>query len=243
GFGGADLAINTIDSRQSYEQVLVGMLVSSASESDSGKRVRHIAYGVVELEDAALSGRKGTWIGYTADELMAEAKQKALGLIKNRFEFEEVKRERIAEYTGMSAIRFEFLKQSFEKKIVFSWERALNFEGDSGPYCQYTYSRARRILEKSGEDDGELDQSKITSDIEFELVKSMALSQYAVERTGREFKVNIFIEHINSLCTIFSRFYEQKHVLSAEGAERAARLKLVRSFVLLMEQLFHACGI
>ncbi len=242
-FGNVDISINTIDSRQSYEQSLVGVVLSQI-EGYKDKNLIHIPYGVVDLEEGALSGRKGSWIGFTADDLVREAELKAMELLADRKDLSDGEKSMIAASVAISAIKFEFLKISYEKKITFSWERALNFEGNSGPYCQYTYARALHIINASGDAAKEFDYNVIASDVEFSLVKKMAAAQDAVERSARETRPNILVNYLNELATLFSRFYEAKHVINAGTIdEKAGRLALVVAFKELAGELLRICGI
>ncbi len=226
-FGGAETAINPIDSRQSYEQDLVGLIIGNMAKK---ARFVHIPYGTVDLEGGVLSGRKGSWIGFTADDLISEAVAKARELVSPRDEISEKERERIADAVAMAAIRFEFLKISYEKKIVFSWERALNFEGNSGPYCQYMYTRANRIVASVKEAPIIAENYKI-SDTEFDLIKKIAAYWEQVSKASEEMKPHILAAYLNELCALFGKFYEAKQVSKADTAEeRRARLGIVIAF-------------
>ena len=245
-FGNADITMNAIDARQSYEQSLVKLALEALGYRDKAMGFRHLAYGVVELEGSvALAGRKGTWLGYTADDLVREAREKAMTLIGTRFQLSDEERERIAKDVALAAIRFEFLKLSQEKKLVFSWERALNFEGASGPYCQYMFARASRILESAGSSAvTRAAHISLSSDVEFSLVKLLMQAQDVLEKACTETKPNILIDYITGLAAEFAKFYEQKPVLKAESAqERDSRLALVSAFKQVMGGMLKVCGI
>ncbi len=228
-FGNAEIAINPIDSRQSYEQDLVGLIISNIGKK--GRKLVHIPYGVVELEEGALSGRKGSWIGFTADDLINEAVTKAKGLVSSRAEISEGDRDRIAEDVAIAAIRFEFLKISYERKIIFSWARALNFEGNSGPYCQYMYTRAKRIAVAVKDKPAVSEDYKI-SDVEFDLIKRLAAYWEQISKAAEETKPHILTSYLNEICMLFGKFYEAKQVSKADTEqERRARLGIVIVFV------------
>ncbi len=246
-FGNADITINVIDARQIYEQALVKLSLDAMGYSEKAEGFRHLAYGVVELEGSvALAGRKGTWIGNTADDLIREAREKAKTLIGSRFALGEDEKERISSEVAVAAIRFEFMKLSHEKKLVFSWSRALNFEGDSGPYCQYMHARATRILENAGsrEMHGEAYLKAEVSDVEFSLLKMLMQAQEITEKACTEVKPNVIIDYISDLASAFSKFYEQKPVLKAgTEEEKSARLSLTGSFRQVMAGMLKLCGI
>jgi arginyl-tRNA synthetase len=246
-FGDASIAVNTIDSRQSYEQALVRLAIKETGYPQKASGFKHLAYGIVELESGALAGRKGTWIGYTADDLLREAREKALSLIGERFKLSDEEKVGIANETALSAIKFEFLRLSSEKNLVFSWERALNFEGNSGPYCEYMYARSTRIMENAGVKDGALGMAEfalLNSEIEFELIKKMSIAKDILEKSCNEYKPNMIVEYMCELALLFGKFYEQKQVLKATtDAERVARLAIVECFRTVMQGMFRACGV
>ncbi len=246
-FGNGSISINTIDARQSYEQNLIKMVLEAIGEAGKASGFRHIAYGVVELENAKLAGRKGTWVGYTADDLLKETYERAVSLIGTRFNLAEDAKDRIARDISVSAIRFEFLKLSQEKKLTFSWENALNFEGNSGPYCQYMYARASRIIENSGIMAGDIigaDASVLDSDHEFALIKQFSIAKDIVEKAASEYKTNVIIDYISSAALAFSKFYEHDPVLKADSKERVlARLALVLAFKKVIGEMLAIVGI
>ena len=246
-FEKASKTINIIDTRQSHLQALDKIALEAIAGADVSKGFKHLAYGVVELEGSVqIAGRKGTWRGFTADDLIKEAKEKARQLISSRFKLSDSERVDIASAVALAAIRFEFLKLSNEKKLVFSWSNALNFEGDSGPYCQYTCARASRIIENSGIkgiDASKVNFSALSSDYEFNLVKKFLVAQEMLERACLEYKPNLLIECMSELASLFSKFYEHQDVLHSNPSEREARLALVFAFKQVMSSLLGVCGI
>ncbi|EQD63862.1 arginyl-tRNA synthetase, partial [mine drainage metagenome] len=187
-FGNMNKAINTIDARQSNEQAAVKF---SIMKMDGGKdkSLMHVAYGVVDLETGHLAGRKGTWIGFTADELLAESEKKASELMNDKLVKDAEEKAYIIRNVAVSGIKFEFLKVSPEKRIIFSWARALNFEGNSGPYCQYMHARASRLIGDSRAeniDASQVDFSGAGSNAEFNLIKQLMLARYMLEKAYRE---------------------------------------------------------
>jgi arginyl-tRNA synthetase len=198
----------------------------------------------VALEEGAVSARKGTGTGYSADELLREATGKALTLIKDRFDFDSSEQEKIARNVALSAIRFEYLKVSPERKVVFSWSKALDLEGNSGPYAQYTYARATRILENAkAVESRDVNFSKIT-DAEFDLVKLISRAGAIMEKTCNEYRPNVITEYVNAMAHTFATFYEQSPVLKAESEDlKRSRLALVSAFIHTMKGALGILGI
>jgi arginyl-tRNA synthetase len=228
-FGKADLVVNVIGVEQKYPQkVLLSLLKSMGYEKEAGNSV-HLSYEHAWLPDEKFSGREGTWIGYTADELIEKAVEYAKGEIKNRFrEMGEGEKESIAHTVGVGGIRFDFLKTSPEKKIIFRWEDALNFEGDSAPYVQYSHARAARIIEKSPGRSRGVDCSILNSPDERRLVRLIAKFPSVVRSSAKDCRPHYIADYLIDLATAFSKFYTTSPVLTAPEKERKARLALVR---------------
>ena len=244
-FGNMNKAINTIDARQSNEQAAVKFSIMKM-EGSSGKSLMHIAYGVVDLETGHLAGRKGTWIGFTADELLAESERKAMEMMSDRLVKDEESKAYIIRNIALSGIKFEFLKISPEKRIIFSWSRALNFEGNSGPYCQYMHARASRLIEDFKAESlvaSDADLSAACSDTEFNLVKQLMMGRYMVEKAYRELRPNVLTDYANELAQSFSKFYESSPIMKADEKTRAARLMLVLAFKYVMGSVLKTLGI
>lgn len=244
-FTNAKIAINIIDVRQSFPQSVLRLVFNTMGKKDEAGNIRHLAYGMVELESGALSGRKGTWQGYSADDLLRETEAKAMGLISSRFKLGKEEEQEIAKEVAIAAIKFEFLKVSPEKKIVFSWEKALNFEGNSGPYAQYMHARASRIMEeapkellKKGLQIQELNES------EFSLIKLISKKGFVLEKAVKELRPNVITDYISELGYAFASFYENSPILKAESdSEKAFRIKLTAAFKDSMKNMLEVIGI
>ncbi len=246
-FGSARRVINIIDVKQSYPQALLKLAFRLMGKEDAAMGLIHLAYGRVELEEGTLGGRRGIAIENTADGLLETAVEKARTLIKDRDELPESERERIAEHVALAAIKFEFLKMVPEKWITFSWKWALAFEGNSGPYCQYMYARAMRLMEKSGRDANSVkaaDVAQLSGDEEFALVKQLSMLREMVEKACVELRPNVIAEYANELAKSFSNFYDKTPILKADDAKRRdARLALVIAFANTMRYTLNLLGI
>ncbi|MGC8548021.1 MAG: arginine--tRNA ligase, partial [Candidatus Micrarchaeia archaeon] len=135
-FGNAKKVVNIIDMSQNHEQATVKALIKLTNPSSNNELV-HVAYGVVKLAGGTLSGRQGGWLGedrnYTADDLLEEAIKKTIDKTSQSKKLEGKEVEETAKLVALAAIKFEYLKVSPEKEIVFSWDNALNLEANSGP--------------------------------------------------------------------------------------------------------------
>ena len=222
-FGKADIAINIIGAAQQHPQNLLKRIFE---EITGEQRILHLSYGEVSVKGGTLSGRKGGWIGttksYTADSLLGEMEKMTSGIVSNAekprsdIDIKEVSRK-----VALAAIKFEFLKTDPEKKVLFEWDKALDLNSNSGPYCMYMYARASRILERAGvgkegirlADD---DFKKITRGEDFMIIKQIGAMQETIEKACREYKPSIIATYVMELSLIFSNFYEKMPVLSGE---------------------------
>ena len=252
--GKFDIVLNVIASRQAHPQKMVYTVLDLMGYTKESDNSHHIAYEFVGLEDEDFSGRHGTWIGYSTDDVIDRATEMAMVEVdkRNPDESDEFKKD-VAEKVAIGAIRYFMLNASPDRKITFRWEQALDFNGDAAPYLQYSLARARRILGKIQSDaKGKVDLGKLTSDAEFELVK--AISRFPDEILdvakalkkdvwGTGFISNRITAYGFGLATLFSRFYDSCPVLKAETGVREARLALVESFKITMTNCLKILGI
>ncbi len=226
-FGGVKKAINIIDTSQSYEQTVMRIMFSIIGREDIASNLIHLAYGKVRLEEGDLGTRKGDWLGeeksYTADELLKEVKAKAQEIVSSSEKVTDKRAiDSISTSVALAAIKFEYLKIAPEKEIVFSWKKALSFEGNSGPYCLYTYARATRVLEKNkleAEKPSDNDFAQVSEGYDFQLLKLIGSFPEVVEKACKEYRPNIITDYLLDLCTMFSKFYESMPILKGEDAK------------------------
>lgn len=245
-FGRADIAINIIGSAQQHPQ---NLLKKVFEEITGESRIIHIAYGEVSVKGGTLSGRKGGWMGtaksYTADELLSEMEKITSQIVANGKKAEDSKvLPDVPRKVALAAIKFEFLKVDPEKKVVFEWEKALDLNSNSGPYCMYTYARASRILEKAemaqdGFDLGPGDFSRVTRGEDFKIIKHIGAMQEIIEKACREYKPSIIAGYAMELSLMFSNFYESMPVLGG-GESKNLRVAIVMA---AKQALFNMLGL
>ncbi len=233
-FKGSDIAINIIGSAQNEPQAVLRKTIA-AIDSRKLESLVHVSYGEVSLKEGKISGRSGTWLGternYTADDLLKTVATKAREILLSSDKLSpDVNHEQISYQTALSAIKFDFLRIDPIKKLVFDWDRALDFNSNSGPYCMYMYARACKILDKGRvlktTKLTEKDISHIERDQSFELLKYISLCGSIVEKACVEYKPNIIAEYVMELSILFGKFYESMDVLKA-GEARQLRLAIV----------------
>jgi len=252
--GKFDVVLNVIGSRQAHPQKMVYTVLDLMGYKKESENSHHIAYEFVGLEGEDFSGRHGTWIGYSVDDVIDKSTEMAMIEVDKRNPDESDKfKETVANQVAIGALRYFMLNASPDRKITFRWDQALDFNGDAAPYLQYSLARANRILEKTEQDkDVKAEIGQLTSDPEFELVK--ALSKYPEELLevaramrkeawGTSFISNRITAYGYGLATLFSKFYDSCPVLKAEPGVREARLALVDSFKRTMTNCLKILGI
>ncbi|MDD5317965.1 MAG: arginine--tRNA ligase [Candidatus ainarchaeum sp.] len=230
-FGKADLVVNVIGVEQAYPQLVLKVLLKAMGFAAQSENSVHLAYEHAALPEGKFSGRAGTWVGFTADELLAETEAEAQKQVRERFkDMGEKEKRAVAAMVSVGAIRFDFLRTTPERKLVFKWEEALKFDGDTAPYVQYSHARAARILEKAGKPGGKPDYAALSSPDEMRLVKRLALFPETAAGAAKAYRPHMVADYLLDLSKDFSRFYANCPVLQADGKAKAARLKLVSCY-------------
>ena len=205
------------------------------------KDCTHVGFGLVKFADRKLSTRKGEII--LLDDLVRESVDKTLEVI-NEKNPELENKEEVAKKIGVGALVFTYLKNSREKDIVFDWKEMLSFEGETGPYVQYSYARAKSILRRAEESNVEPDFSKLNSKEEFELVKTLENFSNQIHVAVEKLEPSIVTRYVIEVAKAFNKFYNAHSVLNLEdeGLKRA-RLELVKASCQVIKNALYLLGI
>jgi arginyl-tRNA synthetase len=241
-FGGADLVINVVGAEQKFPQRVVSTALKVLGLERQFENSYHLAYEHVRLPGERFSGRRGTWVGFTVDEVLEEAVSRAKRLMGERSVGVPLRR-RIPEGVGVGAVRFSLLSTSPEKEIVFKWEEALDFDRNSGPAVQYSYARACSILRKAGARIRSLPPVFKLGE-EKELLKQLAQYPETVRWAAERRQPSLLARYAAELSLRFNKFYEVAPVLEAETEElRVSRLRLVRGTKIVLGNAMRLLGI
>ena len=191
----------------------------------------HVPFGMVSLEDGTLSTRKGKVV-FLLDVLNnAVEKTRQIMTEKNG---KDADIEEISKKVGIGAVIFQELSNNRIKDYVFSWDKVLNFEGETGPYVQYTHARAASVLRNAGESaekvmSGEAspDMSCVTGDTAYELIKLIYRFPEVVREAAEKYEPSVITRHIIDIAQYFNRFYHDEHILVENEAEKQAKLAVV----------------
>jgi len=203
-----------------------------------------IFYSFVSLPGGKMSTRKARVV--YLDDLVDECINRAYAEVKKRRgnELSEEKMKEISEYVGIGALRYNIIKVQPEKSIVFKWEEALNFEGNSAPFIQYAHARAASILSKNKDKLKKIDPTGLNHNSEIVLIKKIAYFPDIIKQAFEEYKPHLIANYLYETASNFNQFYRDCPVLFEEKNDlRKARLFLVKSTKVVLKNGLNLLGI
>jgi len=260
-----DKMIYVVGNEQNYHFQVLSILLDRLGFK-WGKELVHFSYGMVELPNGKMKSREGTVVD--ADDLMAlmveDAYKTSMELGKFDDMTEEERRE-IARIVGMGALKYFILKVDARKNMLFNPEESIDFNGNTGPFIQYTYARIRSILRKSEElrvkseefataipspsNNAQPDSSLFTlhsslSEKEIELIQKMNEFGAAVEQAGKDYSPSGIANYCYELTKVFNQFYHDYSILNEPDADkRAVRLMLAKNVAKIIKSGMALLGI
>jgi len=237
-FGRADRLINVLGEDQK-----LGMTHLAAALKIMGvdKAPECVFYAFVALPEGRMSTRKGRVV--YLDDLIDEAEDRAMEEVrKRRTDISEERMFEIARQIGAGAIRYNIIRVQPEKQLVFQWEDALNFEGNSAPFVQYAHARACSILRKAGSYRPEADVRRLEHESERKLIRVLSLYPSIIKEAGERRKIHALPAYGHELASAFNQFYQSVPVLKS-GEHQDARLCLVEATMWTLRSALGAMGI
>ena len=201
-----------------------------------------VHYSFVMLVDGKMSTRQGTVV--LLEDFMREAVNKAdEGIVERGDQSDPERAKRIA----YGAVKYSMEKTSNERNVIFDWDKALSFDGDTGPYILYSYVRINSILKKCGADSADLtgavDYSLLNREAESDLITQLYAFPDVVQKAVREFSPHVITHYIFDLAKKFSAFYRECQVMNAEDVQlKNARIRLILSVRQVLENAFGIIG-
>lgn len=185
---------------------------------------KHIPFGMVSLKDQTLSTRKGQVV--FLEDVLNKAVDKTKEIMESRdSKIENV--EEVAEIVGIGAVKFQELYNNRIKDYVFYWDEVLNFDGETGPYVQYTYARAKSVLRKADfKENKEISFDNITSDEEFALVKALGNFKDVVAKAAEKYEPSLITRHLTEIAKSFNKFYNACQINVEDEKIKEERLAL-----------------
>ena len=257
-----DKMIYVVGNEQNYHFQVLSILLDRLGFK-WGKELTHFSYGMVELPNGKMKSREGTVVD--ADDLMAlmveDAYKTSMELGKFDDMTEEERRE-IARIVGMGALKYFILKVDARKNMLFNPEESIDFNGNTGPFIQYTYARIRSILRKAeaplSSPEGDTIGSALKtieapsgavggaslSDKEVELIQKMNEFGAAVEQAGKDYSPSGIANYCYELTKVFNQFYHDYSILNEPDADkRAVRLMLAKNVAKIIKSGMALLGI
>lgn len=199
----------------------------------------HVGFGLVKFPGKMMSSRKGDVV--LLDDLLKEAVVTAEKIILDKNPNLKDKEE-VAHKVGIGAIIFTYLKNGREKDIIFDWDEILSFDGETGPYVQYTYARAKSIIRKN-DTYSDADLTVLTGTEEFELSKTLASFSNAVTQAMEKYEPSVITRYVLQVAKDFNKFYNNCPINSAETSIKKARLQLVDATTVVIKNALALLGI
>ena len=225
-----DKMIYVVGNEQNYHFQVLSILLDRLGFK-WGKELVHFSYGMVELPNGKMKSREGTVVD--ADDLMEEMVSAARRTSEELGKFADMtenERNEIARIVGMGALKYFILKVDARKNMLFNPEESIDFNGNTGPFIQYTYARIRSIMRKA-EAEGIVLPSVLPDTLplnekEVQLIQKLNSFETVVEQAGKDYSPSGIANYCYELTKDFNQFYHDYSILNAESAE-AKTLRLV----------------
>ena len=234
--------IITASEQNDYFKVIKQVLV--LIDKENGQKTKHIGHGMMRFVDGKMSSRKGNVI--TAEALIADIKELVKEKIKDR-KFSENEIEEIANVVAVGAIKYTILRSSTGSNIIFDSASSISFEGDSGPYLQYSAVRAQSIIEKAKEEKIEIDNVPLAQfvlpDSVYPLEKMIIKFEEIVARSRADLAPQTIASYLVTLAGAFNSFYGSQIIVDSKNPLSAYYVALTRAFLITMTNGLHLLGI
>lgn len=191
----------------------------------------HVQFGMVSLAEGTLSTRNGRVV--FLEDVLNKAVEKTREVVVEKGVVSE-NIDRVAEEVGIGAVVFNELAHNRIKDYTFDWDKVLNFEGETGPYVQYTHARSCSLLRKAGKDMvskaknlDNIDYEKLTSDTMYELAKLIHNMPEVIKEAADRYEPSVVTRHVVKIAQGFNRFYNEERILQGDATGTVSRLTLV----------------
>lgn len=238
-----DQMIYVVGNEQNYHFQVLSLLLDKLGFS-WGKDLIHFSYGMVELPNGKMKSREGTVVD--ADELMDEMIATARKMSEGRLKgVPEEEMDDVYRIIGLGALKYFILKVDPRKNMLFNPQESIDFNGNTGPFVQYTYARIRSVLRKSDEADVATDITAYEpNEKEIEIIQRIADFPSVVSEAGRTYSPALIANYVFELAKGYNQFYHDYSILKEEnGVARAFRLHLSRTVADIIRRGFSLLGV
>ena len=238
-----DQMIYVVGNEQNYHFQVLSLLLDKLGFS-WGKDLIHFSYGMVELPNGKMKSREGTVVD--ADELMDEMIATARKMSEGRLKgVPEEEMDDVYRIIGLGALKYFILKVDPRKNMLFNPQESIDFNGNTGPFVQYTYARIRSVLRKSDEADAATDITAYEpNEKEIEIIQRIADFPSVVSEAGRTYSPALIANYVFELAKGYNQFYHDYSILKEENAvARTFRLHLSRTVADIIRRGFSLLGV
>jgi arginyl-tRNA synthetase len=243
-----DEMVYVVGNEQNYHFQVLSLLLDKLG-FEFGKGLTHFSYGMVELPEGKMKSREGTVVD--ADDLIAEmittAKEtsKELGKLDG---YPEDEVNKVSEIVGLGALKYFILKVDPRKNMTFNPKESIDFNGNTGPFIQYTYARIQSVLRKAHEQGVELpaklNTSILISEKEEDLIQVLELFQSIVRESAETYNPGLIANYVYDLVKEYNQFYHDCSILREENEElKKFRLILSKNIGNVIKTSFALLGI
>ncbi len=220
-----DKMIYVVGNEQNYHFQVLSLLLDKL-DFKWGKDLTHFSYGMVELPDGKMKSREGKVVD--ADDLMDEMEAQAAEASADRFaDMTPEERREISRIVGLGALKYFLLKVDPRKNMMFNPKESIDFNGNTGPFLQYTYARIRSVLRRAGDYDAAAAASALPGEKEAALIQRLADFPSVVSEAGRTYSPALIANYCYDLAKLYNQFYHDCPILKEEDGElRNMRLML-----------------
>ena len=233
-----DLSI-TITANEQMDYMRVVSKAISIIHPELENRMLHITHGMMRFVGGKMSSRKGNVV--TGESLLNDVRSSVLEKMVER-DFSKEETEKIASDVGVSAIKYSILKQSLGGDIIYDFEKSISFEGDSGPYLQYSYTRANSVLEKAQKENILPDFEIVPEEI-FEIEKLLYRFPEVVFRSASEYEPHYIANYLIEVARAYNSFYGNMIIVNKDDKNSPYKIALTYAFSFVMKTGLHLLGI
>ncbi|WP_339629821.1 arginine--tRNA ligase, partial [uncultured Maribacter sp.] len=239
--------VYTVGNEQDYHFKVLFLILKKLGFSWSNK-LHHLSYGMVDLPSGKMKSREGTVVD--ADDLMADMTQTAatiseeLGKLE---EYNEEEKQSLYKMIGLGALKYYILKVDPKKRILFDPEESVDFQGNTGPFIQYTYARIQSILRKAESMEIDINNDAKISELhgkEKELIKQLQLFPDTIQLAADNYSPALIANYTYDLVKEFNSFYQQVSILGeADDEKKILRVQLSKKVAEVIQDAFKLLGI
>ncbi|MGI4022273.1 MAG: arginine--tRNA ligase [Janthinobacterium lividum] len=240
-----DKALNVVGNEQDYHFKVLFLILKKLGRSWA-EGLYHLSYGMVDLPSGKMKSREGTVVD--ADDLIAEMEATAkeqTDILGKEADFPEAEKQNLYHIIGMGALKYFLLKVEPKKRLLFDPNESVDFQGNTGPFIQYTYARIKSVLNKGAiKADAVFMPVKTVSAVEKDLIVQLAEYPTVLVQAANAYSPAVIANYVYELAKVYNKFYHEENILKAEEeVVKQFRLQLSKVSAYIIEKAMNLLGI